>query len=139
MSNSVTTLLTNVSDYRFNPAGIQKSAINMLREVSGGKIDIVDPTNPVVFCLEASAINTAAFMVENQTLNRKQYPAAAQTTEELYAHMSDKDYADRFAVPSTARIFFLISQDELLNKLVAEPGNTGIRKLALPRTPTSWS
>lgn len=133
MSNSVTTLLTNVSDYRFNPAGIQKSAINMLREVSGGKIDIVDPTNPVVFCLEASAINTAAFMVENQTLNRKQYPAAAQTTEELYAHMSDKDYADRFAVPSTARIFFLISQDELLNKLVAEPGNTGIRKLVLPR------
>lgn len=133
MSNSVETLLAKISEYRYNPAGIQKSVIDMLREVSSGKVDIVDPTNPVVFCLEASAINTAAFMVENQTLNRKQYPAAAQTTEELYAHMSDKDYADRFAMPATAKIFFLIAQDELLSKLVPEPGNTGIRKLVLPR------
>lgn len=133
MTDSVQTLLADISKYRYNPAGIQKSALNILREVTQGKIDVVDPTNPVVFCLEASAVNTAAFMVENKTLNRKQYPFAAQTPEELYPHMSDKDYADRFAVPATTKILFLINQDELLSKLVAEPGNTGIRKLVIPR------
>jgi hypothetical protein len=133
MATSVENLLANVSEFRYNPSGIQKSALAVLREVSAGEIDIVDPTNPVVFCLEASAINTAAFMIENKTLNRKQYPFAAQTSEELYPHMSDKDYVDRFAVPATTRIFFLISQNELLEKLVPEPGNTGISKLVLPR------
>lgn len=133
MSNSVETLLAQVSNYRYNPSGIQKSVLAMLREVSNGEIDIVDPTNPVVFCLETSAINTAAFMIENRTLNRKQYPFAAQTSEELYPHMSDKDYADRFAVPSNTKILFLIDQVELLEKLVPEPGNTGISKLVLPR------
>jgi hypothetical protein len=133
MANSVETLLANVQEFRYNPAGIQKSAIALLREISGGEIDIVDPTNPVVFCLEASAINTAAFMIENKTLNRKQYPFAAQTPEELYPHMSDKDYVDRFAVPATTKIFFLMSETELLERLVPEPGNTGISKLVLPR------
>lgn len=133
MTTAVENLLANVREFRYNPSGIQKSAIAMLREVTAGTIDIVDPTNPVVFCLEASAINTAAFMIENKTLNRKQYPFAAQTAEELYPHMSDKDFVDRFAVPATTRIFFLMSQVELLERLVPEPGNTGISKLVLPR------
>lgn len=133
MATSVENLLANVSNYRYDPAGIQKAALSLLREISNGEIEIVDPTNPVVFCLETSAINTAAFMVENRTLNGKQYPFAAQTAEDLYRHMSDKDYVDRFAVPATTRIFFLMSQTELLEKLVPEPGNTGISKLVLPR------
>lgn len=133
MANSVENLLANVSTYRYNPSGIQKSAIALLREISAGEIDLVDPTNPVVFCLEASAINTAAFMVENKSLNRKQYAFSAQTADELYPHMSDKDFVGRFAVPATTKIFFLISQVELLDKLVPEPGNTGISKLVLPR------
>ena len=132
-SNSVETLKEQISTFRYNPSGIQSSVLAMLRDLTAGKVDIVDPSNPVVFVLESGAVMTASFMTENQTLNRKQYPYSAQTLEDLYPHMSDKDYVDRFAVPATSKIFFLMAQDELMDKLVAEPNNTGIRKLVLPR------
>ena len=132
MSTTLQTLVERIGEYRYNPAGIQKVMVGMISEITGGKLDIVDPTNPVVFCLEAAASGTAAFMVENKTLNRKQYPYSAQTAEDLYPHMSDKDYVDRFAVPANSKITFLFEKAELLERLVTDAA-TGIRKLVIPR------
>jgi len=130
--NSIKGILPKIDQYRYNPSGIQRVSLQYLRDIRNGDIDIVDATNPFVFLSESSAVNTAAFMIENAANNRKQYASAAQTVEDLYLHMSDKDYIDRFASPSMTRFSILIDKDELENKLVLDPA-TGIKKVTIPR------
>lgn len=136
MTTSVETLLSNINDFRYNPAGIQSSVLSMLSDLTSGAIDIVDPTNPVVFTLESAAVMTAGFMVESKRLNRQQYAYAAQTPDDLYPHMSDKDYVDVFAVPATAPILFVINKNELINNLVSLNDGSGVSKLVIPRNTT---
>ena len=125
-------LTRDVTKYRYNAAGIQRVVLTHLRELLNNEYDIVDATSPFVMLMESSCVNTAAFMVENAANNRKQYPAVAQTAEDLYLHMSDKDYVDRFATPVTTRFSLLINKEELLAKMVLDPA-TGIRKVTIPR------
>lgn len=117
---------------RYNPSAIQRVALGMLEETSGGQYDVVDPNNPFVFLLEASAVNSAAAMQENAANTRKQYSSMALTEEELYLHMSDADYAGRFASPSRTSISFLFEKNELIRRAV-ETGVGDIRKLTIPR------
>lgn len=132
MSNTVDSLLASVAEFKYNPAGIQRSVVNMLTEITQGKVTLVDPTSPVVFTLEAAATMTAGFMSENNLLNRMHYPASAQTPEDLYPHMSDKDFVDVFAQPSTVTMLLMFDKTELLDALV-EDTSTGIKKVVIPR------
>lgn len=133
MEITIAQRLGDVSQYKFNPAGIQAAAVNAVSAMYDGSITLVDPSNPFVQALENSAINTAAWMIEDAALTRKSYPAAAQTVEDIYPHMSDKDYVNRFAVPTSGKFLFFYSYDEILNKLVVDPDNSGIKKLIIPR------
>lgn len=132
MPTAVENLKANIELYKNDPASIQRSVMNLLTEASDGLIDIVDPTSPFVFSLEASSLLTASFISENQALNRRQYAFSAQTSEDLYPHMSDRDFVDRFAIPSNAKIIFMIEKQELLNSLVLDSA-TGIKKIVIPR------
>ena len=116
----------------YDPSLMQRMAMNVLSEVTEGTIDIVDASNPFVFTLETSAVNTAYFLQHNKTLNRKQYPASAVDEDDLYLHMSDKDYIDRFAVPSHTRISLMIPKTELISSMIVD-SSTGIGKLTIPR------
>jgi hypothetical protein len=124
--------ITNIEQYKYNPALMQRAALDALSSVSNGTIDIVDATNPFVFALETTAVNTAAFIQHTEAINRRQYPAASVTADDLYLHMSDKDYVGRFALPSTTTFTMIISKDELLNALVLDP-ITKISKITIPR------
>lgn len=131
-ANDITQLMSNVQSYIYQPAMIQRTVLNFLSDVTNGNVNVVDPTNPVVFTLEAAAVNVAAFAAENAANTRKLYPLAAQTQDDLYLHMSDKDYIGRFATPSNIQISLAYSYTELLNKMVTDP-DTGIKKLVIPR------
>lgn len=132
MSKSVEKMKAGIVEYQYNPAGIQKVVLDMLTELSEGDIEVVDPTNPFVFCLESAAVMTSAFMAQNEVNARKQYPLVAQTAEDLYLHMSDRDYANRFAKPSSVTFSIMLSKDEAIDKMVWDP-ETGMRKLVIPR------
>ncbi len=125
-------LIGTITKYQYNPAGIQQTIINLLSELTNGNITIVDPSSPFVFALEASACCTAAAMEQNKANTRKLYPIAAQNEEDLYIHMSDKDFANRFAVPVKTKFTFMFQESELLNKLVLD-SSTGIKKIVIPR------
>lgn len=125
-------ILKKLDIYKFNPAGIQRVVLQHLKDVTENKVDVVDATNPFVFCLEASAVTTAAFMVANEALNRKQYSAAAQTPEDIYLHMSDKDFINRFASPAVTVFSLLIQKEDLLQKMVFDPVTLG-KKITIPR------
>jgi hypothetical protein len=128
----VNSLIADVLKFQYNPAAIQSAVIKKLDEAMNGTMTIVDPSNPFVFCLESAAVLTAAFMTKNQNSTRKQYPFSAQNVEDLYDHMSDKDYIDRFATPSKTKFSFIIPLEELLIRMVTDP-STGNKKITIPR------
>jgi len=115
--------MSRISEFKSNPANIQRAIFDVLDEVTSGEIDIVDPTNPFVFLLEASSVNTALAIAENKISLRKQYPSLSQTESELYRHMSDTDYLNRFATPSTASFTFTMQINEIESKLVYDSVN----------------
>ena len=113
----VNSLMADVSLYQYNPGLIQRSVLSKLSDAMNGTLEIVDPTNPFVFSLESASVLTAAAMVKNEANTRKQYPYSAQDEEDLYLHMSDKDYIDRFATPSSTTFSILIPKEELLVRM----------------------
>lgn len=132
MTLSTAELMSAIDAVRFNPTAIHRLALTVLEEVRNGERVIVDPTNPFMFLLESSAVNTAAAMAANEANTRKLYGSMAITDEEIYLHMSDKDYLDRFAKPSRTEITILVSREEIYAKAIAT-GTGGMRKLVIPR------
>lgn len=122
----------SIEQYVHNPAALQRISLDILRQVTDGKIDIVDATNPFVYAMETTAVNTAAFIAHNEAINRRQYPASSLTYDDLYLHMSDKDYVGRFALPSRTLFKVMIRKDELLNALIDDPLNN-VKKITIPR------
>ena len=122
-SVAIQDLMDNIERYKYNPSGIQRTILDYLDEVTNGEVDIVDPTNPFVFLLEASSVNTAVAMNENLINLRKQYPSLAQTDEELYMHLSDKDFLDRFSLPAETDFTVVVQVNDLMNKMVYDTTN----------------
>lgn len=129
---AISDVIGDISQYKFNPAAIQRASLRALNQVYDGTINVVDATNPFVFMLECTAMNTSIFLDHNQSTTRRLYPAAAVTEEDLYYHMSDKDYINRFAKPTTAKFKMLFLVRELLDAMVFDIANN-IRKITIPR------
>lgn len=122
-------LLNKISLYRYNPTNIQRVILDHLNDVTNGKIDIVDPTSPFVFLLEASSVNAAAAMQENRLNLRRQYKQLAQSVDEIYPHMSDKNFINLFAIPSKAKFTFMIQMTSFENSLVNIPNEEAKKSL----------
>lgn len=130
--SQVAKLIQDVLVNKRNPRAVVGATFGHLRDITEGRINVVDPTNPFVFLVESSAVNTVAAIIDNESNTRKQYPSLAQTEEDLYLHMSDKDYVDRFASPVNTKFTIAILQSELMAALVPV-GLTGIKKVTIPR------
>lgn len=125
-------MMEKLSYYKHNPAAIQDTVLNYLKAVTNGVVDIVDPTNPFVFLLEASCVLTASAIYENERYLRQQYPSLAINEEELYIHLSDRDIVNRFAKPSKTQFDFLILKSDLDSKMVRDDSINGYR-ITIPR------
>lgn len=135
MAESLSAFLDNMAKYQYQPAMIQKDALDYLNVLQQGRVDVVDPSNPFVFSMEMAAVMTSAAMAKDQVRTRLQYPSVAQTPTDLYPHMSDWDYIDIFAKPSKTTLGFAFSKDEIINKMVNDP-STGISMVVIPRNST---
>jgi len=116
--STVSDLQAGVERYKFNPVDIQRTILEHLDAITEGKVNIVDATNPFMFLLDASCVNTATAIQEYQVNLRKQYPSLSQTELDLYGHMADVDYLDRFAKPSSVTYTIAISVNDIKSKLV---------------------
>lgn len=108
----------NLDRYRYNPSNMQRVIFDHLQDVNEGAIEIVDPSSPFVFLLESSTVNTSLAMSENLVNLRRQYASLAKDYDELYLHMSDEDYLDRFAKPAETKMTLVIQLDDMFNKMV---------------------
>lgn len=113
--------LSAMGELRFNPAGIQSLAIESLEAALNGEVTFIDPTSPLVALMGVSSMNTAGFMIENEALDRRTYPNLARTKQDLYHHISDKDYLGCFAVPTRDKFTVVINLVELEARMVADP------------------
>lgn len=116
-SVAVTDVMARMSLYKTNPSAMLRATYDLVDEITNGEVNIVDPTNPFVMLLECSAMNTALAVNEFTTNLRKQYPALAQTASDLYMHLSDVDFIDRFATPSNVGFTVVVSVPDILNKM----------------------
>ncbi len=132
---SLSTLMANIQLYRYNPSNIQRAILEHLDAITQGKVNIVDPTNPFIFLLEASCVNTAAAMAENKINLQKQYPKLSQTTDDLYIHMSDRDFVGLFSTPSSTKFTWMIQYSSLLGQMV-ENTTESCMKATIPRNTT---
>lgn len=117
----------DIDHFRRNPADIQRVVLNTLEDSE----DVVDPSSPFVFLLEAAVAVGAAGIQQNERLLRQRYPSLAQRPEELYHHMSDADYLGRFASPGKVTMTFLLSVDEIRERAIED--EHGIRRIQMPR------
>jgi hypothetical protein len=115
-----------------NPQLVITDALDQLEATFDGSINIVNPTNPYMHLLEVGAVNASALFLEQEALNRRQYPSVSMTQDDLYLHMSDADYAGRFAQPAKATFTLNLSRTEIYQKAVAF-GTAGVRKMVIPR------
>lgn len=107
-----------------NPALMQRYALMHLSDVMGGKNYPVDPTSPFMQLMEAS-VTSASAAVDHQLVNlSKRYPVLANNETDLYEHMSDDDYNNRFVLPASGLFTFLMPVDSLLNSVI--PSSTGV-------------
>lgn len=127
--------MKNLNLVRYNPTEIQRYIHRAMVDISAGKYEILDPSNPFAFLLEVAATLAASNAVESKVNNRKQYSSMAQTKEDLYRHMSDHDFADICATPAEAPFIIGFAKDELLQAMVDVPGSD-MRKLVIPRNTT---
>lgn len=123
---------TNIEDLIINPARAHQFSLAMLERASEGEKVVVDPTNPFVFLLEAASANASACLNQTERMMRKMYPSLAGGYEDVYHHMSDTDYLERFSTPSRTVMTMMLSLDEVKQKAVIE-NDAGVKRLTIPR------
>lgn len=114
------TLMLNELDSQVNP------------DQQNPTYDIPDGTIPFVYLMECSSMTTAGNISEVEALMGKLYARQATTQEDLYLHMSDDDYLNRFAVPASTPWILILDYDEIISKAVAF-GDQGLKRLVIPR------
>lgn len=118
------------------PTAIKRKSLEILEQALDGELGIVDPSNPFVFLLEASAANTANAIVKSQSEVLKQYRGLATNEEELLIHMADADHKDRFSKPASHHVVYIVNKAQLVNNAVLD-GLNNFKKAIIPKD-TVW-
>lgn len=113
-----------------NPSIMQGIILTELQNRLGGTYVAADPNNPFCFQLEASSSGTAQFVRQSEAKFNGLYEKRAETSDELYGHMSDYDYVDLMAQPAPCSFCLLLSADWVKANAVAI--NTSYQKLTIP-------
>lgn len=125
-------LIGKLSEAKYDTALVTDAVIDTIEETLNGEAYLVDPTNPAVMCLEmASALSVGNTQEAIHNL-RRQYPALAETWEDLYLHMSDNDFLDRFDQPGRSPFYFAFQLNELRANSVYDSVE-GVRKVIIAR------
>lgn len=132
MTTSRTDLVTLIDAAQHDPTRIQRVMTAQVEGTYDGTLTLMNPSSPFVQLLEMSAVIGANNLQQSKILSRRQYPSLAQDYEDLYYHMSNADYLDRFGSPAQVEMLIFLSRDEIVSKAV-QVGNTTTRKLQIPR------
>lgn len=130
----MSTYIEQLRNIRRNPLLMFQYVMDDLYNQLNGKGDyeVPDPNLPFVNVTENNVLQTAMFVNEFEAGMRKLYPRNANTSEDLYLHMSYNDYIGRFATPGSTVFTQWFNYDEIISKAVPE-GDYGVKRLTIPR------
>ena len=63
-------MMAKIESVRFNPSEIQRVVLGQIEASLDSTYDISDPTNPLIFLLEASSVSAAAAVSQATALTR---------------------------------------------------------------------
>lgn len=136
LTNYVPTPLSALKDRYaeaiYDPTLLIKASLETVQSVTNKEATLLDASNPAVMIMEMGAVQTANSVQEHLALLRKQYAVLAETPADLYMHMSDDDYLDRFATPATGNFTFAFLVTDLFNHAVYDASEKAY-KVILPR------
>ena len=117
-----------------HPLSLQAKAISELeKRVLDGNV-VSDVNNVFTFLTEFSSTLTANAVNEACNCFHSLYPENAQSSTDLYKHLSDFDYIGLFATPATTTVELVFDRNFLIDKAVQVEGT--IYKLVLPEYST---
>lgn len=120
-----------------HPSILVEAISDHMAEISNGNMIVVDPNNSVAIMMEAITSVGAGTLLANLQETRRIYKSGANSYADIYRHMSDEDYKNRFAQPARD-IPFIIMLDlqTLINRAVVIPNTNGRRKITIPAQST---
>jgi hypothetical protein len=121
----------DTADIINNPLKIQEAILDSYESnVDGGSV-VVDANNTFSFLVETfSRLTAGATTAIDNKLNAL-YPIRANTTKELFNHLSDFDYVGFFSYPAALRISMVLHRDYLVKNAVTVP-DTGYQLVVIP-------
>jgi hypothetical protein len=120
MASNIADMASQMESFIYNPASIQRVALQTFSDVSNGALVVFDPSNPLVALLESGSAMVSAYATKDQLNLRQQYAKLSQTQTDLYGHMSDTDYLNLFATPAPATFTMMFNKADLLAAMVAD-------------------
>ena len=117
---------------KYDPSALQRLHLENLYKAYKGEINLVDPSNPFIFLLETSNVNTVAAIHETEIALRKNYPVLSQTYDDLFHHMSDRHYLTVFSQPVDKSFTFILDVNTINNSVVDNP-DLQCRMITIPR------
>ena len=117
--------------YKYNPIAMSHLLIKNIPNFLTSKNALMEATSPVALLVEMAATLATASMSESLNISRRLYASLAVEDDDIYRHMSDKDYLDIFSKPATASFILLLPRDEVINRSVLD--SSGIRHFVIPR------
>lgn len=122
---------------RFDSAGQLRNVIRRFNSVVDGDNRLVDPTNPLVFLMEMACAGAANTAIHHETEMRRKHPMLALIKEDLYYHLTDRQYSGIFAIPPETVMGMILPVEDILTNAV-EVGTTGVRVLTIAKN-TVWT
>lgn len=114
-----------------NPLSTQAHILEELQNrITGGK-PVMDGNNVFTFLMEMGSTLTADSINAMSNTFPALYPVRAQTSEDLYRHMSTWDYLNLFSRPSDTTISLYLDSDYLINN--AKDVNLNYKKVVIPK------
>lgn len=125
-------VIQQMGELRYEPTRLLGYIVDGIESAFDGQSIMMDPSLPIAHLLEMNVVMQCAAIQRDEVLSRRQYPVLATSDEDLFYHMSDDDYVGMFAKPGKSVFYIYLSKEEVLSKAV-KVGNTGTRRLTLPR------
>lgn len=129
---STTELMEKLRSAKHNPSLMHHHFYDQLSQMSEGKIEVVNPMNPMTLLMDWMVTSTHLAIEESLNVLPQIYPSRSDNINHLYHHMVNKDYLSRFAQPCETVFEFLLPLNEFNTRLVFD-NTTRSYKGIIPR------
>ncbi len=114
-----------------NPLCIQQAILKDYEAKLDGESVVVDANNSFMFLVEAFSRVVSEATNAMDTKLSGLYPIRANTTNELYNHLSDFDYVGFFSYPASLKLSIMLHRDYLIKHAVKVP-DTNYKLVVIP-------